>query len=169
MQTWTKTSDYKYKYHQPAIKTRPSTCQIDFFVFSAYPMSVMDVLLIEVFTVSRISGKSSFCLVATVLGSKGGQALRIVFAFRLANCFTSGEFLVQVETSLKNWPPHPTSDYMKRCIAVTHFSSGLEVLRSDSVVLLLLSNQVTGAAIAGRAEFSVDRPWIGLDCAIQHC
>ena len=73
-------------------------------------MSLMD-LLIEVITVSRVSGKSSFCLVATVLGSKGGQALGIVFAFRLANCFTSGENLGHVEKSLKNRPPYLTSDY----------------------------------------------------------
>ena len=74
-------------------------------------MSVIDVLLIEVIAVSRISGKSSFCLVATVLGSKGGQALRIVFAISLANCFTSGKISGQVETSVKNRPPHLTSDH----------------------------------------------------------
>ena len=118
-------------------------------------MSVMD-LLVEVIAVSRLSGKSSFCLVATVLGSKGGQALRIVFAFSLANCFTSGENLHQITDA--------SSENVKGGIEIRHVSSGLEVLRSNSLVRLLLSNQVTRAAIAGRAEFSVDRPWIGLDC-----
>ena len=60
--------------------------------------------------------------------------------------------------------PHILHQTTNVSFEIAHFSSGLEVLRSDSVVRLLLSNQVTRAAIAGRAEFSVDRPWICLDC-----
>jgi len=63
-------------------------------------MSVMDVLLVKVITVSRISEKSSFCLVATVLGSKGGQALGIVFAFSLAMCFARAAIAGRAEFSV---------------------------------------------------------------------